>query len=98
MIAYRLTALQYGRVILEPSHPTRRPGAVETSVNVYDPAFTSYTEGSALTQPLQHLKKHLTQETIIKLSSLISANIRVRLLMKAIQEAGGRPWTTLTRG
>ena len=71
MIAYRLTALQYGRVILEPSHPTRRPGAVETSVNVYDPAFTSYTEGSALTQPLQHLKKHLTQETIIELSSLI---------------------------
>ena len=71
MIAYRLTALQYGRVILEPSHPTRRLGVVETSVNVYDPAFTSYTEGSALTQPLQHLKKHLTQETIIKLSSLI---------------------------
>lgn len=71
MIAYRLTALQYGRVILEPSHPTRRPGVVETSVNVYDPAFTSYTEGSALTQPLQHLKKHMPQETIIELSSLI---------------------------
>ena len=71
MIAYRLTALQYGRVILEPSHPTRRPGIVETSVNVYDPAFTSYMEGSALTQPLQHLKKHMTHETIIKLSSLI---------------------------
>ena len=71
MIAYRLTALQYGRVILEPSYPTRRPGVVETSVNVYDPVFTSYTEGSALTQPLQHLKKHLTQETIIKLSLLI---------------------------
>jgi len=71
MIAYRLTALQYGRVILEPSHPTRRLGVVETSVNVYDPAFTSYTEGSALTQPLQHLKKHMPQETIIELSSLI---------------------------
>ena len=71
MIAYRLTALQYGRVILEPSHPTRRPGGVQTLVYVYDPAFTSYTEGSALTQPLQHLKKHLTQETIIELSSLI---------------------------
>ena len=71
MIAYRLTALQYGRVILEPSHPTRRPGVVETSVNVYDPAFTSYIEGSALTQPLQHLKKHMPQETIIELSSLI---------------------------
>ena len=71
MIAYRLTALQYGRVILEPSHPTRRPEVVETSVNVYDPAFTSYTEGSVLTQPLQHLKKHMPQETIIELSSLI---------------------------
>ena len=71
MIAYRLTALQYGRVILEPSHPTRRLGVVETSVNVYDPAFTSYIEGSALTQPLQHLKKHMPQETIIELSSLI---------------------------
>ena len=71
MIAYRLTALQYGRVILEPSHPTRRLGVVETSVNVYDPAFTSYTEGSALTQSLQHLKKHMPQETIIELSSLI---------------------------
>ena len=71
MIAYRLTALQYGRVILEPSHPTRRPGVVETSVNVYDPAFTSYTEGPALTQPLQHLKKHMPQGAIIELSSLI---------------------------